>query len=1059
MNVLNKLFCPYKRSRISLFLFAMLMVPSMVAYAAGNEIIEVEYEQPTTVSGTVTDANSGETLPGVNIAVKGTSRGTSSDAEGNYSLNVTSLSDTLVFSFIGYQTQEVQMGGNTEINVDLQPMTISGDEVVVVGYGTQDETDVTGSIATMETETIQQRPVERVDQALVGQMAGVRVQQTSGVPGKGFNIKIRGTGSISANNQPLYVIDGFPLESSQQNSSGNFSGGNPLDNINPSDIESIQVLKDAAAASIYGSRASNGVVIINTKQGSTEGTNITFSTQTGFQQTAKKLDVLNGEEWIDRASEMIDDAWVNSGPGRTADQTAAEREAILGGFDRNYIKDERWFQEGYPGLQLVDWQDELFRRGAIQNHELSASGGNEFVQYYVSGDYQDKQGIARGVGYEQYSARANVDVSPNDNLSFGVKLNPSRSTVNDPGVEGKDQQMHITAGMVPVVEADIGLQTGVAPNEVYTWGNSRVSPVAVVEQSIGETNLIRTLATIYGEYEFLDRVSLRSTFNLDYADSQRKGYTPSRVTRNRNTSGSFSGYRRQTYVNENTLRYTDEIFENHNVSALAGISYTSHSLNDWNISGNFDVEGITTLNAAMVNASSTSTGETKSTMLSYFGRLQYDYDGRYLLTGSIRRDGSSRFGENSKWGIFPSASVGWRLSNEQFMADIDQISDLKLRASWGVSGNNGIGDYSHIAMLDFADYSFGGGYNNGLIPGNFPNPDLGWEESETVNVGIDLGVFENRIHTSFDYYNKTNSNLLLSIPVPTATGFSSALTNIGEVVNKGWEFELTSRNMQGSLLWTTNVNLSHNSNEVKQLGPENAPLLGGAHDINHNITMVGEPMNSLYLVQQIGILSQEDIDNGVALYGAQEAGDPRYLDANNDGEITPDDRILSGHPEPDYVWGITNNFAYKGFDLSILIQGQWGGKIYSTFGRAMDRTGMGFVDNALGYHRSRWRSPENPGNGEVGKASSSFGRIKNTNWLYPSDYWRIRNITLGYDVGQHLGNINTISGVRVYTTIENWFGGDKYYGGYNPEAVNNNGDDYGAFPLAKSMVFGVDIDF
>src|SRR5699024_8213995 len=286
------------------------------------------------------------------------------------------------------------------------------------------------------------RPLDRVDQALAGQMAGVRVKQTSGVPGKGYNIQIRGTGSITANNQPLYVIDGFPMEVSGQNSSGDFSGGNPMDNINPSDIESIQVLKDAAAASIYGSRASNGVVIINTKQGTPGDMTINYSSSAGWQQTTKKLDVLNAEEWIDRAAEMIDYSWANSGPGRTADQSAAEREEILGGFDRNYIKDERWFQDGHPGLRFVDWQDQFFRKGLIQNHKISASVGTQTVRYYISGDFLDKEGIAKGINYQRYSARANVDVSPNENLTFGLKLNPSNSVVNDPGVEGKDQQMH-----------------------------------------------------------------------------------------------------------------------------------------------------------------------------------------------------------------------------------------------------------------------------------------------------------------------------------------------------------------------------------------------------------------------------------------------------------------------------------------------------------------------------------------------------------------------------------------------------------------------------------------
>ncbi|AKD05386.1 TonB-dependent receptor [Pontibacter korlensis] len=1002
------------------------------------------------VSGRVTGEN-GEGLPGVTVLVKGTATGTATAMDGTYALSVPAGNATLVFSYVGYLTQEVALQNRASVNVSLKPDAKALEEVVVVGYGTQKKADITGAIAQLEPKNITERPIQRVDQALVGQMAGVRVKQTTGIPGKGFDVQIRGTGSINANNQPLYVIDGFPLES---------SGGNPLDNVNPNDIESIQVLKDAASAAIYGSRASNGVVIITTKRGREGKAKINFNTYVGWNETAKKLDVLSAEEWIDRASEMIDHNWVNSGPGRTANQTSAERLAMLGGkFNRAYIKDDRWFQEGHPGIMFVDWQDEFFRKGMVQNYQVSASGGNDFVNYFVSGDYLDQEGISLGVGYERYSARANVEVQASKKLKVGLNLSPSYSTLNDAGVEGKDAQMHKVVGMAPVVEAEAGLETGAAPHDVYTWGNSSISPVAYVRERIGQTTVFRTLGTIYGEYELLKGLSLRTSFNLDHTDSQGKSYTPGRVTRNNNTSGGFGGYRRQNFVNENTLSYNTTIAGVHSIAALGGVSYSDYKRNSWNISGTFDVEGITTLNAAIINARSTNTSETQSTLLSYFGRLQYGYDDRYLLTASLRRDGSSRFGNETKWGVFPSVSLGWRVSEESFFDGVNVIDDLKLRGSWGISGNNGIGDYSHISTLDFANYTFGGGYANGLVPGNFANPELSWEESETINLGLDLGLLKNRVYASFDYYTKRNYNLLLNIPVPSATGFTSALTNIGEVVNKGWEVELTTHNIISPFEWSTSFNFSHNANEVRKLGPGNAPILGGSHDINHNILMVGQPMYTLFLVQQTGILTQEDIDNGAALYGNQQAGDPQYFDANGDGKIDPDDRILSGHPNPDYVWGVNNTITFKGFDLNVLVQGQWGGLIYSTFGRAMDRPGMDYTENALGKHRDRWRSPEDPGNGQVGKAVSSFGRIKNTDWLYPSDYWRIRNITLGYDLGRVIKSEKLISGARIYVTAENWFGADKYTGGFNPEAVNNNGDDYGAFPLAKSMVAGLNLTF
>lgn len=1013
-----------------------------------------------TVKGTVLDDETNEPLIGASVMINGnTGVGTVTDLDGSFSLEIPQETEALEVSYTGYSPMIVNLNGRSEIIVTLQQGALL-DEVVVIGYGTQKRADVTGAISSYSAENLDERPVTRVDQALVGQLAGVRVQQTSGTPGAGFKVQIRGTGSIGANSEPLYVIDGFPLEVSSQSSSGGFGTGNPLDNLNPNDIQSIEVLKDASAAAIYGSRASNGVVLITTKRGGQGKAKINLNVNYGFNETAKKLDVLTPEEWVERAQEMIDYAWVNSGEGRTASQTSAERQAILGAFNSGLIKDERWDMPGHPGLTYIDWQDEMFRRGAMQNYSLSAQGGNEYVRYYVSGDYLDSDGIAIGVGYKQYSARANLEVTASDRLTLGVNIAPSFSIASDPGVEGKDQQMHIAAGMAPVVEDSVGLDANVGDNGVYTWGNSRSSPVRVIENSIGDSKIFRTLGTVYAQYKVAQGVSFRTSFNLDNADQNYKSYTPAFVTRNRTAGGSYSGYRRQTFVNENTLSLDKTFGGVHNLSAVVGTSYNMSKFDNFaiRVAGGFNSDVITTLNAANINASSTFTQETENTLVSVFGRVQYNLKDKYLLSGSLRRDGSSRFGPDTKWGIFPSVSAGWRISEEDFMQNMASVSSLKVRGSWGISGNNGIGDYSHVSILGFDNYSFNGTLASGQVPTNFANSGLSWEKSETINIGLDLGLFENRIFASIDYYTKRNSDLLLNIPIPTAVGFSSALTNIGEVLNKGWEVELSTRNLTGAFSWNTSINFSHNSNEVVQLGPENTPILGGAYDINHNILMVGQPMYSLYVVQQDGILTQADIEAGVALYGNQVEGDPRYFDADGDGVITPDDRILSGHPNPDYIWGITNSFSFKGFDLSVLVQGQWGGKIYSTFGRGLDRTGMGYSENTLGIHRDRWRSPEDPGAGLRGKANSSFGRIKNTDWLYDSDYWRVRNITLGYNLGDVI-DMKGISTARIYVNVENYFGKDKYAGGYNPEAVNDNGDDYGAFPLAKSIVFGANLTF
>lgn len=1018
------------------------------------------------VSGTITDAETNEPLIGANVVVQGTSTGTITDFDGKFSLELPESAQVLEISYTGYTPLEVAIGGRSVIDVQLQSGTVL-DEVVVVGYGTQKRGDITGSVAVMSTEQLAERPLTRVDQALIGQMAGVRVLQTSGVPGEALKIQVRGTGSITGNTEPLYVVDGFPLEVAMQNSGGGFSTGNPLDNLNPNDIESIQVLKDASAGAMYGSRAANGVVLITTKKGQTGKAKITFNTYAGWNEAQRQLDMLSGEQWVERATEMINANYINADPGdqnRQASDDYATRLANIGSFNAGQIPDPRWSMPGHPGLIYYNYQDEAFRKGPTQNYQLSASGGTDFVKYYISGDYLDQTGYLIGTDYKRYAFRSNVEMNASERLTFGLNLAPTYSIQNDPGAEGKDQQMHLIASQTPVSEDTVGLYMNTGDFPRYTWGTSRNSPIAVMENTTGRGTIFRILSTAYASYRFTEGLTFKTTFNFDNAQQQRKFYRPAWVSGNpgaRQAGGSYSGYNRLTFVNENTLSYAKTVGA-HNLSAVGGISYLYNTFNNFRISstGGFNTDFITTLNdAAGINGGRTDTYETKNVLLSYYGRLNYDFKSKYLLTASIRRDGSSRFGKDTKWGLFPSISAGWRISEESFMEGAGFINNLKIRAAWGVSGNESFGgDYEHIAQLQSANYTFGGQLSPGQAPANFPNRDLSWEEAATFNVGIDFGLLENRLYGSFEVYNRTNRDLLLRIPVPSATGFTTALTNIGEVQNRGWDLELTGRILAGAFSWTTSVNIGHTTNEVKQLGPDNAPILGGAWDINHNILTVGEPMYSLFVVQRDGILSQADIDSGYPLYGNQSAGDHKYIDANGDGKIDPDDRQLSGHPIPDYVWGVNNTFHYKRFDLSILLQGQNGGTLYSIYGRAVNRTGTGFSDNVLATWDRRWRSESDPGDGDVGKTTGSFGRIKNTDWMYSNDYWRIRNITLGCDLG-NLVRGKLISSARIYATAENWFGEDKYVGGFNPEAVNTDGEDYGAAPLTKSIIFGINLSF
>ncbi|RYU78558.1 SusC/RagA family TonB-linked outer membrane protein [Hymenobacter persicinus] len=1027
------------------------------------------------LTGKVTSAN-GEGIPGVTVVLKGSTRGTTTGADGSFTIAVPESAGTLVFSSIGFLTQERSFTGAQSFSVKLAEDTKALDEVVVVGYGTQKKADVTGAIATLDASKLEERPILRVDQALVGTLAGVQVQQNTGLPGRGFTVQIRGNGSITANNQPLYVIDGFPLEAVSPNSNGNYANGSPLDNINPNDIQSIEVLKDAAAAAIYGSRAANGVVLVTTKRGKTGKPQISFNTYAGVSQAVRKMDLLSSEEWIERATELINGAWVRSAPGRSASDNNDVRRAALklapGAYDPGLMPDDRWSQPGHPGLDYVDWQDEIFRTGKVQNYQVSAAGATDNVNYYVSGNYTNQDGIVIGVNYKRYSARANMEVQASKRLKFGLNISPSYSISNDPGVEGKDNILQKLITTAPVVESTAGLNTNYGKFDRYLWANSNNSPYSLLTDRQQRSTNFRTLSTVFGELQIIEGLRFRTTLNLDNNDARNKSYVPNATSGGLGATGTFSAYRKQAFVNENTLGYNRTLFDKHSISALAGYSYNFFKTETDKLksSGGFVNGAVTTLNGAQ-NISGTAdngTSETQNVLLSYFGRLQYAFDGKYLLSASVRRDGSSRFGENDKWGVFPAASVGWRISQESFMQAVKPVSELKLRASLGYSGNNGIGDYSSVPTLGIYNYVFGNALSTGQAPNIAANPDLRWEKSRTVDFGLDYGFLKNRIFGSFDYYTKTSSDLLLNQPVPGSSGFGSQLVNIGEVVNRGWEVEMNTRNLTGAFQWNTALNLTHNQNQVKHLGAGDAPIEIGtaAYGAASVLLQVGQPMYSIYVVEQTGILTQQDLDNGTPIIQGQTVGDPKYFDANGDGIISVADRKIMGQPSPKLVWGITNTFNYKGFDLSVLVQGQNGGSMYSLIGRAIDGTSMGYNQNVSGNQRDRWRSVDSPGAGIRGQARANFSPLLSSSWLYSTNYYRVRNITVGYNLGNVL-NKRIAQGARVYLSAENFFGHDNYTGGYNVEATNssNSSDgfsvatDYGGLPLTKSMTLGLNVTF
>ena len=1036
---------------------------------------------PELVTGTVVD-QTGAGLPGVAVTVKGTKTVAITNNAGTFAINVSDGQTVLVFTLIGFDTQEVKVNGQP-LSVVLKESNTRLTEVVVVGYGTQKRSDLTAPISSLSAKSIEERGLTRVDQALVGQLAGVNVKQTTGLPGKGFSIQVRGIGSISANTEPLYVIDGFPLGQSSADVSGNFTGGNALDNINPDDIESIEVLKDAAAAAIYGSRASNGVVLITTKKGQVGKAKIQFSSSVSASQITRKVDMLNGEEWIDRATEMINASYVAAygvSKGAKATDNEATRIANIGSRNFAYVLDSRWAMPGHPGLQFIDWQDEIFRTGVGQNHQVSASGGTNNINYFVSVNNINQEGIVVGTNSKLYSARANVEANLNQKLKVGLNLSPSYSVLQDPGVEGKDVIFHLALSMPPVQEDTVGVNANAFKNNAYNYSVALNSPVAKALNQVGQTKRFRTIASVYGIYTIAKGLTFKTSVNVDNSQSNIQRYTPYTVTnlvsvRNSqttvNTSGSYLTNNYQSFVNENTLTYATTIKKDHSLNFLLGQSYNSFASDASTMSsvGGYTNATIQTLNYAAGIRGNTSA--TKNVLLSYFARAQYSYRSKYLLSASIRTDGSSRFGANNKYGVFPAGSIGWRISQEDFMKNQALVSDLKVRATYGVTGNNSIGDFGSIPTTASYGYALGTGQAAviGQAPNRVANPDLRWEKSTTTGVGLDFGILKNRITGSFDYYNRLTSDLLLNVAIPVVTGFPTYLSNAGSVRNKGYELELSTRNIVGKFTWTTNLQGSYNSNKVVSLANNQSQLLLPSvyTGIGNTLLRVGEPLNSIYVVKKIGHLTQQDIDNKAARYGAQGVGDAKYEDIDGNGIIDANDRQIVGHPNPDYTWGITNTFSYKGFDLRVLVQGQNGGAIFSLLGRAISQTGLSYIYNMSGDYRNRWRSPENQGDGVRGKAFSTYGSIVNTDWVYSSDYFRVRNITLGYNLKQAL-NFKSISAARIFLSAENYFGRDKYYGGANPESANTdlsgNGNypqsgDYGGLPLPKTLTFGLNVSF
>lgn len=1022
-------------------------------------------------------------LPGAGIRVKNGNQTATTDANGNFSLANLPENAVLIVSYVGYVTQEVPVGNRTTLTVNLVEEAANLNTLVVVGYGKQERKDVTGSISSIDSKKIKDQVVVSLDNAMAGQMAGVQVSQATGAPGGGSTVRIRGAGSLSAGNEPLYVVDGFPVTNdyNQRN--------NPLATINPADIDNIQVLKDASATAIYGSRGSNGVVLITTKSGKSGASKIDFNLSTGVQQVEKTLDMLNAREYAIYMNEARNNAWINSAPGRLASDPNSVRLLSTPAANRVfYVLPDVLSNPDALG-EGTNWQDEIFRTAPMSNYQINFSGGNEKTKYFVSGGYLTQDGILLGTDLKRYSFRVNVESQVNKAVKVGANLTPTYNFSNQTLAEGNWQgggiiQSALAAGphLTPYnADGSYRKITGLG------MGTSEVdNPVKIAKEYFHQQGNMRLLGTAFAEVTIVNGLNFKSLVGADIRNFREQIFNPSIINPNSVNDTKLATANNNTIQSRNwlaefTLNYNKKI-NKHAFDALFGYTIQKENIESASIAAtNFPNDLVKTTNAAGTITSAPAPVE-EWALLSYLARINYSYDNKYLLTATFRTDGSSRFGFDNRWGAFPSVSLGWRVSEENFMKNVNWLSDLKVKASYGITGNNFISNYGAIALTTADNYIFGasgGTVNNGIRLNNIGNSLLGWEKNKQLDLGLEFGVLQNRMFMSVDYYNKRTSDLLLSVPVPTLTGYTNALQNIGEIQNKGLEFTVTSRNLVKEFKWTTDFNLSTNNIKVLALGPDGSRILSRQTTFaagNTHITEVGGTPGAFFGYKVIGVYqNQNEVDTQPVIKNANgttasRPGQLKFADVNGDGVITADDRTNIGSPFPDFTYGMTNSFSYKNFDFSFTLQGVQGFEVLNAARRFYGS--YSGLNNSLRSAANGWKSEAEPGNGMIPQIDRNFASlgvasvINNATSAFVEDgsYLRVRNITLGYNLPASVAQKLKLANARFSFTVQNAFTFTNYEG-YNPEVSVEGanplmpGVDSGAYPLARTFMFGLNFGF
>ena len=1058
-------------SKIAIILFFVFCF-STVANAGLSEKASV---QPVKITGQVKSAD-GATLPGVNVLIKGTNSGVITDMDGNYSLDVENRNSVLVFSFIGFLTQEITVNAQTTINVILEEDVKNLDEVVVVGYGTQKKKDLTGSISRVTGDEMIQPSTLSFDQMLQGKVAGVQISQTSGAPGGNVNVLIRGVSSITGGNQPLYVVDGYPIGAggggsnmisfggSTYTSSG-MSGStqnriNPLASINPSDIESIEILKDASATAIYGSRGSNGVVIITTKRGAVGKKQISVDISYGVQEVAHPLEMMNSQQYVEFVADGRDNAWVYSG-GLATDPNEKRNAATK-------VRPE--FRNPGSITTNTDWQDVIFRIAPIQNYQISANLGTDKTKFYLSGGYYNQEGVVLTSDYQRFNIRSNIDSQVSEKLKIGSSISGSYGYGRFPLTEGHYGQGGIlmmalaAAPTIPVYDENGGYYFNQA--DVTDGLGWLANPLSVLNGYSDNRKVADFLLNNFVEYRILDGLTIKSTIGVKYGTNViklwRSSAVPNYTTLNYPATAGVTKAESLNWLNENTLNYKHTFNEKHFLDAMIGLSEQKDSYDRLSAgASDFPTDYVTYISAGIVNAGAHMVSEWS--MVSLMSRVNYSYDGKYLLTATIRRDGSSRFGQNQKWGTFPSFSVGYNVTEEPFMQSVKFIDNLKIRASWGLSGNNQIGNYSHIGLLSAVNYVENNSQSPGLVPSTLSNDDLTWEKSKQINLGLDMALFGERISLSADIYKDHKTDLLLAVQLPAASGFNSSTQNIGDIENKGVEIGLQTINIKSKQFeWSSNFTFSANKNKVLKLATEGGRITNSSYQI----TQVGYPISSFYLLNAIGVFKNSQELEGAALqHPRTQAGDLKFEDVVPDGVINANDKKIVGDPWPDFTWGFDNRFTLGNFALGISLNGSQGAYTYFQTGEAILNSAG--VQNQLELADRRWKSESDPGDGFMPRAirnNYAYGFSTSSHFLFDSSFTRIKNVNISYNVPQKLANRMALSGLSVYADVANLYTFTDYPG-YDPESstagdnVVNSGLDYLTYPLSRTYTFGVKLTF